>query len=171
MLRVPMLAGWLFADLFLVLFIVALSSQPTVAASKEPSAPVSAHPRSARLPKHKEPSLLGLETSPQSFYVSVSPSAIDNPATEPQAAQQLVASLNSQLSGQHLLGRRAGFVLIFATSVTDASDPIDEAVRVGGLVIPILRKNDAATFATTSGEGLWGGAGDFFHFQIFFFAK
>jgi hypothetical protein len=171
-----MLAGWLFADLFLVLFIVVFSSQPTVATPKVPVSPsahvspsVRASPRQA--PKPRPPSRLGLEPSPVNVYVSVSPADIDNPATRSQAAAQLLASLNKQLAARHLTGRRAGFVLVFAGSVTGASDPIDEAVHVGTLVIPILRKQDAAIFAAASGEGLWGGANDLFQFQIFFFAQ
>jgi hypothetical protein len=172
-----MLAGWLFADLFLVLFIVVFSSQPTVATPK-PKAPVPArpspHPSGQPSPKASakpKPSRSGLEPAPVSVDVAVSPSAVDNPATRPQATAQLLASLNTQLAARHLLGRRAGFILVFAGSVTGASDPIDEAVHVGTLVITNLREQDAATFAAASGEGLWGGANDLFHFQIFFFTQ
>lgn len=172
-----MLAGWLFADLFLVLFIVVFSSQPTVATPK-PKVPISkaqaspsAHASPGQSPKPKQPSRLGLEPAPVNVDVSVSPADIDNPATRSQAVSQLLASLNAQLAARHLAGLRAGFVLVFAGSVTGASDPIDEAVHVGTLVIPILRKQDAAIFGTASGEGLWGGPDDLFHFQIFFFAQ
>jgi hypothetical protein len=175
-LRVPMLAGWLFADLFLVLFIVVFSSQPTVATPK-PTAPlapsVHASPRKSPKPSPTPtpPSRLGLEPAPVNIDVSVSPADIDNPATRPQAAAQLLMSLNTQLAARHLDGLRAGFVLVFAGSVTGASDPIDEAVHVATVVIPILRKQDASVFGAASGEGLWGGATDLFHFQIFFFAQ
>jgi hypothetical protein len=175
-----MLAGWLFADLFLVLFIVVFSSQPTVATPKpkaavSPAARPSPHPSGRPSPKAsakpKPPPRTGLEPAPVSIDVAVSPSAVDNPATRPQATAQLLTSLNTQLAARHLLGRRAGFVLVFAGSVTGASDPIDEAVHVGTMVITDLRKQDAATFGTASGEGLWGGANDLFHFQIFFFTQ
>jgi hypothetical protein len=175
-LRVPMLAGWLFADLFLVLFIVVFSSQPTVATPKpKPVAIPSAHPSAAPSPKHspaaKPPARVGLEPAPVNIDVSVSPAQIDNPATRAQAAAQLLASLNRQLAAGHHTGLRAGFVLVFAGSVAGASDPIDEAVHVATLVIPILQKQDGRVFAATSGEGLWGGANNLFHFQIFFFAS
>ena len=175
-LRVPMLAGWLFADLFLVLFIVVFSSQPTVATPKpKPLAAPSVHPSPAHSPKPsptpKQSASLGLEPAPVNIDVSVSPAEIDNPATRSQAAVQLLASLNGQLAAGHHTGLRAGFVLVFAGSVTGASDPIDEAVHVATLVIPILQKQDAAVFGTASGEGLWGGANNLFHFQIFFFAR
>ena len=174
-----MLAGWLFADLFLVLFIVVFSSQPTVATSKEKAPAVGAHaspsarasplrsPRPSAAPA--QPSRPGLAPAPVNIYVSVSPADIDDPATRPQAAARLLESLNAQLAARRLLGQRAGFVLVFAGSVSGASDPIDEAVHVGTVVISILREQDAAVFAAASGEGLWGGTADLFHFQIFFF--
>lgn len=172
-----MLAGWLFADLFLVLFIVVFSSQPTVATPKPKAAAspaahaLSGRPSPAPRPKPSPPARLGLEPAPVNIDVPVSPAGIDNTATRSQATRRLLASLNAQLAARHLGTRRAGFVLVFAGSVTGASDPIDEAVHVGSMVIPILRKRDAAIFGTASGEGLWGGSDDLFHFQIFFFAQ
>lgn len=168
-----MLAGWLFADLFLVLFIVVFSSQPTVATAKPkpPLSTVPATPSAAPSPKPARTSRLGLQTTPVNIDVSVSPASIDNPATRSRAVAQLLASLNAQLAARHLSGLRAGFVLVFAGSVTGAADPIDEAVHVGTMVIPILQKQDAAVFGTASGEGLWGGVTGLFHFQIFFFAQ
>jgi hypothetical protein len=171
-----MLAGWLFADLFLVLFIVVFSSQPTVATPKpKPLAAPSAHPSPAHSPKPspaaKRPTRVGLEPVPVNIDVSVSPAEIDNPATRAQAAAQLLDSLNRQLAAGHHNGQRAGFVLVFAGSVAGASDPIDEAVHVATMVIPILQKQDGRVFGATSGEGLWGGANNLFHFQIFFFAS
>jgi hypothetical protein len=170
-----MLAGWLFADLFLVLFIVAFSSQPTVATAKPAAAAspsASASPgRTPRPSPAPTPSRLGLEPVPVSIDVSVSPTAIDNPATRAQATGRLLASLNAQLAARHRSGQRAGFVLVFAGGVAGASDPIDAAVHVAAMVIPILGKQDPAIFAAATGEGLWGGSNDFFHFQIFFFAQ
>jgi hypothetical protein len=171
-----MLAGWLFADLFLVLFIVAFSSQPAVpvpvptptvgvthSASPSPSPTASPTPT---------PSPVGLDQNPYNPTIDVSPGAVDNPVNRAAAVKQLISDLNSWLSVHHLLGRTAGFVIIFATSVTGAGDPVNEAYSVANSVLPVLRKQDAAMFGRTSGEGLWGGSsGDDFHFQIFFFTK
>lgn len=177
-LRVPMLAGWLFADLFLVLFIVAFSSQPAVPVpTPTRSATHSASPSPSPTPSHTPtptptPSPVGLDQNPYNPTIDVSPSAVDNPATKAAAVKQLISDLNNWLSGHHLLGRTAGFVIVFATSVTGAGDPVNEAYSVANSVLPVLRKQDAAMFGRTSGEGLWGGsAGDDFHFQIFFFTK
>jgi len=170
-LRVPMLAGWLFADLFLVLFIVAFSSQPSVPAAKPTSTPTPTVTHSAS--PSPSPSQLGLEPTPVNAVIMVSPAAVDNPATRTAAVRELFAGLNGWLRDHHLLGRSAGFVVIFATSVAGASDPLDEAVHVAQtIVLPDLKNQDSATFGSASGEGLWGGgSGDFFHFQIFFFTK
>jgi hypothetical protein len=169
-LRVPMLAGWLFADLFLVLFIVAFSSQPSVPTVKPTSTPTpTASPRPSTAPK---PTPVGLEPAPVNPVIEVSPAAVDNPATRAAAVAELLAGLNGWLKDHHVLGRSAGFVVIFATSVAGASDPVDEAIHVAQtIVLPDLKKQDSATFGRTSGEGLWGGAGNFFHFQVFFFTK
>jgi hypothetical protein len=168
-LRVPMLAGWLFADLFLVLFIVAFSSQPAAPTpTPTPTPTVSKPPAPNRRPK---PAQMGLEQNPVDIKVYVSPADVDNPATHARAVAALLSGLHAQLAARHLLGERSGFVLTFATSVAGASDPINEAVRVANSIIPILKTQDAATFGHTSGEGLWGGQGEYFHFQIFFFTQ
>lgn len=170
-LRVPLLAGWLFADLFLVLFIVAFTSQPTPAAKAvtKPRPTPTVHKTPAK--PHKPATPLGLEQNPVSITLGVSPSNVDNPATHAQAVTALLSDLHTQLANKHLLGEKAGFVLIFATSVTSAADPIDEAVKVANSVLPVLKTRDAATFGRTSGEGAWDGAGNFFQLQIFFFTR
>jgi hypothetical protein len=182
-LRVSMLAGWLFADLFLVLFIVAFASQPAapVTASKPkspapthtpmPSASASAPPTSSPSPSSK-PTPIGVEQNPQNIVVKVSPLDVDNPATRAVALVQLLADLHKQLARLHLIDGTAGFVVVFATSVTDNSDPVDEAIKVADSVLPVLKKEDAALFGRASGEGFWGGTnGNYFHFQIFFFTR
>lgn len=114
---------------------------------------------------------MGLEQNPANIKVEVPPADVDNPATSAQAVAALLAGLHTQLAAEHLLGKRSGFVLVFATSVAGASDPINEAVKVANSIIRILKSQDAAMFGNTSGEGLWGGQGEYFHFQIFFFTQ
>lgn len=174
LLSVPMLAGWLFADLFLVLFIVAFSSQPTVALPKPKPAASAAHKPPQPKKKHGPQGLQGLQSAPVDFKLYVSPTDLDSadPAVQNRARTQLLAGVHQQLASRHLLGRRAGFVLIFATSVNGAADPINEALRVATSVIQNLKHYDPAIFpAGTGGEGLWAGSGDYFHFQIFFYTQ
>jgi hypothetical protein len=114
---------------------------------------------------------VGLEQNPQNIVVNVSPVDVDNPATRGAALTRLLDGLKAQLASRQLDGT-AGFVVIFATSVTSNSDPVDEAIKVANSVLPVLQKQDAAVFGRASGEGFWGGAtGNYFHFQIFFFTR
>jgi hypothetical protein len=175
-----MLAGWLFADLFLVLFIVAFASQPTVPVtagkSKVPAPAHSATPvKATRSPApvpSQSPTPVGVEQNPQNIAVQVSPLDVDNPATRVAAIAKLLAGLDKQLASLHLTGGTAGFIVIFATSVTDNPDPVDEAIKVANSVLPVLKEQDTAVFGRASGEGFWGGSnGNYFHFQIFFFTK
>jgi hypothetical protein len=114
-----------------------------------------------------------LEPTPVDLVINISPAAVDNPATRAAAVTALLAGLNRWRKDHHLLGRTAGFVVIFATSVAGAADPLGEAIHVAqSIALPDLKKQDSVTFGRTSGEGLWGGgSGDFFHFQIFFYTK
>ncbi len=168
-----MLAGWLFADLFLVLFIVAFSSQPTVALPKpKPRPPASAVHKPPQPRKKHGPQ--GLQSAPVDFRLYVSPTDLDSadPVVQDRARTQLLEGVRQQLASRHLLGRKAGFVLVFATSVNGAADPINEALRVATMVIQNLKHYDPAIFPDgTGGEGLWAGTGDYFHFQIFFYTQ
>jgi hypothetical protein len=171
LLSVPMLAGWLFADLFLVLFIVAFSSQPTVALPKP--RPVASAAHRPPLPK-KRHGPQGLQSAPVDFKLFVSPTGLDSadPAVQNRARTQLLAGVHQQLASRHLLGRKAGFVLVFATSINGAADPINEALRVATSAIQDLQHYDPAVFPDgMGGEGLWAGTGDYFHFQIFFYTQ
>lgn len=172
-----MLAGWLFADLFLVLFIVAFSTQPTVAMSRQTPAAktmTGAQKATAKTGKPKKPGIQGLESTPVDFVLPVSPADLDSsdPSVYDAAKAALLSGVRSELAGKHMLGHRAGFVLVFATSVAGAADPIGEAVKVATAIIPMLKHGNPAIFpAGTGGEGLWGGSGDHVHFQIFFYTQ
>jgi hypothetical protein len=170
MLRVPMLAGWLFADLFLVLFIVAFSSQPAVPAARPTPRPTPT-PTVSRTATPPRPTRMGLEQNPVTITVNVSPAAVDDQANNGSAVAALLSGLQAQLAKKHLLGGKSGFVLIFATSTDTSGASIGEAVKIATSILPILRKQDTATFGSTSGEGLWDGVGGSFEFQIFFFTK
>ena len=64
-LRVPMLAGWLFADLFLVLFIVAFASQPAAPVTvSKPKVPIPTHsPTPPAMPSASpKPAPIGVES-------------------------------------------------------------------------------------------------------------
>jgi hypothetical protein len=163
-----MLAGWLFADLFIVLFVVAFASQLSVPKTPGPTPTPTVSKSPPPIKRHK-PAQMGLQQNPVNIRVNVSPTAVDDPGTRATAVAALLSGLHEKLAAKHLLGVKSGFVLIFATSVPGASDPINEAIKVAKSIKPILKRRDAATFGKTSGEGLWGGSGESFDFQIFFF--
>lgn len=178
-LRGSLVAGWLFADLFLVLVIVTLPTQPAVPNPKSTSTvthtptptrsatPVASPSRPKPTPSSTHQA--GLQLKLYDFYVDVSPADVDNSTTATAATAQLLVDLNKDLAAKHLLGKTAGFVLVFANSVAGAADPINEAVAVANRVIGVLKKNDASTFSKIFGsEGLWGGEGNRFHIQVFF---
>jgi hypothetical protein len=158
-----MLAGWLFADLLLVLFITVFASLPSppAVASKAKATVTKPHPA-----KHNEPPQpRALERNPQTFYVNVSPSAINDPATHSAAVAQLTGDLRKQLVADGLGGRQAGFVLVFAYGPITG---IGQAISTATSVVNILRAKESG-FSQISGLGLWSGSGEF-EFKIFFFA-
>jgi len=156
--RLPLLAGWLFADLFLVLFLVGLaSSQPpkphhTVTPTPTPT------PTSPRV----------LDRHPVSFWVNVPPAEFQDPATRHAAKSQLLAMLNRKLHEPNLRGQQAGFLLVFAPGPLTG---INQAVATAKSVVAIVRAKIPA-FSEVSGVGYWGGStGNSLKFTIFFFAR
>lgn len=156
--RMPALAGWLFADLFLMLFVVGLASLPAHRVSHPPPRP-KPHPTRSVSPRV-------LDRWPVRFAILVPPSAVQDPATRGQAIAQILRDLNDTLAAQRLQARQAGFVLVFASGPVTGIGP---AVATAGQVLRVVRGRDA-TFAGTSGQGFWTGTGDEFQFEIFFFA-
>lgn len=166
-----MLAGWLFADLFLVLFVVALSAQPSVSLATHVK-PLTDHGKQ----KHhstsvtRKPTQLVLDPTPADFRIFVSPAGFDDPATKAQTASALLSELDQKLRSLHLQSRRAGFVLVFATAPQSADG---QALDDANTAIALIKKKYSVTFGQAVGEGLWGGSAqglDNFHFQIFFYA-
>lgn len=163
--RVTMLAGWLFADLFLVLFLVALSAQSPVSLAghaplKKDTAQES-HPRRPHPsgPLAAKPVPLGLENTITDFCI---------PQT---SGQPLLSDFDDQLQADGRMGRRAGFIQVFATG----ADP-SEAVQAATAAIAEVREKDTdrAAFTGAISQPLWGGesngcGSDNFHIQILFY--
>jgi hypothetical protein len=150
--RPALLAGWLFADLFLVLFLVTLASLPS-----------SPHKQNSPPPPPPPPRALD---KPVSFTLNVQPSAIQDPATKSAADTQLVQALEGKLAASHLAGRQAGVLLVFASGPPDG---IDQAIANANSVISVVRAR-VPGFGQVSPKGYWSGAGDDFEFEIFFFS-
>lgn len=162
--RIPLLAGWLFADLCLVIFVVSLASVPSSpAAAKAHARHSTVNPHPARPPQPQV-----LERTPADFYIGIAPDDFGSGEANEQADGELLNELNQELATLHMQGRKAGFVLIFASG---PSDGISQAIDSADAVIRLIRSQDSAVFGEVTGEGLWNGQGsNNFHFQIFFYA-
>jgi hypothetical protein len=155
--RLPLLAGWLFADLFLVLFLVGLASIPPKPHTRRP------HPTPS--PTHTAPRVL--DRTPISFHLNVQPADFQNPGTRHAAATQLLVALGRKIRNLHLQGRQAGFVLVFASGPSTA---IGQAVATADSVVRIVRTR-SSEFSEASGLGYWNGAGNYFKFVVFFYSS
>ena len=160
-----MLAGWLFADLFLVLFLVVLSAQPSSSLTKHPA--LHKQTTEAHHAKQSHPA--------RSPTVKLVPVGLENRITNfciPQTnGQSLLTNFDSQLKAHGGEGRKAGFIQVFATG-TDPGAAVEEA----SAAIAAIRKKDTdrAAFVGAFSQGLWGGesngcGSDNLHFQIIFY--
>ena len=159
--RAPMLVGWLFADLLLVLFIAAVASLPP----PPPAATRANETKTHKVRHNHPPKAQVLERNPHTIYVDVPPAEVSDPATHDVAVQQLLSQLQQQLAAQGLRGRQAGFVLIFAYGPIGG---IGQAISTANSVLDVIRAKESG-FSQVSGSGFWMGSGNF-EFRIFFFA-
>ena len=117
-------AGWVFADMLLVLFLVGIGS----AIPQDPPPPP---PKVEPKPKPKPPEIIGMETVPVKKSFQINAAGLTSGAKPAQAAT--CSALKKVFSPQIGRGDRAAFVLIFA----GGSDP-GVAVRVAERVSPEL---------------------------------
>jgi hypothetical protein len=152
--RLTMLAGWLFADLFLVLLIAGLAALPAKTSANPIKPPGSPSPAPSPSATHS----LGLDPHYLAFSISLSPDAF-----RAGTRDQLVQDVNSQLSRLNPDHRPVGFVLVFASD-----DPNDagRAVRTATDAFNLLH-SQSPDFASAAGLGYWGGGGGDFEFKVF----
>jgi hypothetical protein len=148
------MAGWLFADLFLVLLVASLASLQTPRQPKPPHAvrPAVTHPVSL--------------DRPVSFILNVQPAEWQDPGTIAAGKAALLSELNSDLAGRHLTGRQAGVLLVFASGPETG---INQAIATAQAVIGVVRVR-VPGFSAVTGQGYWNGDGSGFKFEIFFFS-
>jgi hypothetical protein len=103
-------------------------------------------------------------SEPASFTVDVTPAAVLDPATRPQAIGRIISSLNQQLTARHLLGRKIGLVQVFAYGAVTGIARSEGAAR---LVLESLQQR-SRIFAAAGGQSFWTGTGGYFTFQIYF---
>jgi hypothetical protein len=152
--RLTMLAGWLFADLFLVLLIAGLAALPARTSANPVKPPGSPSPAPSPSATHSP----GLDPRYLDFSISLSPDAFRTGTHD-----QLVQDVNRELSHLDPAHRPVGFVLVFASD-----DPNDagRAVRTATDAFNLLH-NQSPDFAEAAGLGYWGGGGNDFVFKVF----
>jgi hypothetical protein len=136
-LRLPLLAGWLFADLMLLLFIVGLSFAPTqtstVAAKPSPSPTVHATPPG--IPKQRV-----LQHNYYTIYVNVQLPSLQSGNLDSAVANQLINGTNAQLrtlvaQNPSLQGKAVGVAVIFgAGPQSEIGAAMSEASDAGSIL-------------------------------------
>jgi hypothetical protein len=154
------LAGWLFADLLLVLFITAF------AASTVPSAPPGSvrHLRPLRSATPHQPVLI---LSPHVFTLSVPAQGIVGTDGSTQADLALATELEGDLRAQHLTSARAGLVEAFGSSPS----PTGDGTAVAAAADHAITRN-LPLFATAYQQPFWeAGSDGTVTLRVFFFAR
>ena len=180
-LRFSLLAGWLFADLFVVLFIISLASGAVPApgngaGSPSPfaTAPVATGPvptapetTASRTPASRPtPTQRGvLQGTAITKYVPITPAELQavyaNPGSQ---ARWLLNGLLGQLTSHQKI-ERVGFIQLFLPGADSNLATQDATTLVGEFA-----QLDRAMFGGAATQGLWHGNTDNAEFQIFFVA-
>ena len=149
--RLTMLAGWLFADLFLVLLVAGLAALPARTAAKPT---VSASPTPTPTATHRP----GLNPHHLDFTISLSPDQY-----RAGAGNQLLSEVNSRLASMDPSHRLVGFVLVFA------SDDQNDAARADKTATNAynLLHQRSPYFSVSTGLGYWNGDNNDFEFKVF----
>lgn len=162
-----LLAGWLFADLCLVLFLINLASAPTKACPTASGAcpKPTVKPTPTRKPT---PTVRVLETSPQYLYITdITATDITSGTKGGPEVSHLIGELESMLRANGWEHRQAGFVFIWADAPESG---ISAATASAKATLSLVKKYDPAVFGSASGDGGWNGQGSGFKFEIFFYA-
>jgi hypothetical protein len=164
-----MLAGWLFADLLLVLFVTAFASLPAPPVTSGPHPGKTVKPTQSPSPSPTvTPTPRVLVQQPLTFTVadvSSADVASSDPTTHAAAVTQLLGELQNQLASRRMQGHQVGFVIVLAYGPIDG---ISQAISTANSVVGILKAKESQ-FSGTAGLGYWSGSPGF-EFKIFFFA-
>ncbi|MGW4064355.1 hypothetical protein ACWEGE_39130 [Amycolatopsis sp. NPDC004747] len=143
--RLTMLAGWLFADLFLVLLVAGLAVLPG-GATPQP------------IPVTPSPRPVGLDPNHVDITIDLSPNAY-----RAGGADTLLGLVNAALGQRNPGNRQVGFVLVFAS---DDAGHVQRANDTATDVYGMLRAR-SPVFANASGLGYWNGNHNNFDFKVF----
>lgn len=160
------LAGWLFADLMLVLFVTSFSSI-VLAAPPQPvpthtthSAPPSPSPSVSLMPRQQV-----LVLNPQQFYIQVDGAAMAHHVTTGQVARDIVDQMNSQLADRHFQNAKAGLIETFGYSYDSPRTGQDEADSINAILAA-----GVPSFAGALTQSYWNqGDDNTAEVEVFFF--
>lgn len=156
---VTYLAGWLFADLLLVLFVTTFAA--TTLAPPPPKA--AAHAGRAPTRAHQPPVLI---LRPHKFVLTVPSASILNSDGTSAADRSLASSLERMLQEQGFGNVRAGLVQAFGSSLTSQGDGIPVAQAANRAItrnLPLFGKAVTESYWSFGPEGSVS-------FTVFFFA-
>lgn len=153
------MVGWLFADLMIVLFIVALgtndvSAGPSPARSPTPTAkPSKPTPTPTVIPSTPGPP--GIATRPATYTIQVAAARILGGTTADRSAElRLFRDKLRAIAQRSLAGRQAGIVLVWAES-----PDVNRGMRLAALTGSQLKAAHPQVFRATVPRTLWKGGG------------
>jgi len=150
------MAGWLFADLLLVLFVVALGMELTVTPEPEPkpSPTVEATPTPEAEPEPEGPP--GMQLDPVEYTIPVDGDALLGLAgVERKAAELERLSSDLQRQTEQLAGQRAAMVIIWGVA-----DSVGRGNSLAREFNPLLRTTRPEVFDDFAVKELWDGRDD-----------
>lgn len=151
-----MAAGWLFADLLLVLFLVGWGTDATVAVSAptpsvsitpRPTPSLSPSPSPSASPSPTPPPPPGLAKEPVTISLSVGLSG--GSLTDPESVTQTIAA---EIHSLKRPGSQAGMVLVWG----HARD-VNQGMRIADAVAQLLEPAASDTFAASTLRSFWKG--------------
>lgn len=152
------MVGWLFADLMIVLFIVALGVHDVSAAPEAPRAqaptvkPSTPTPRPSVTPTRPAPPP-GIATKPAIFTIPIAAGGVLGGTTAARSAELVQFRKRVQLIAErNLVGRRAGIVLVWGQS-----PDVNRGMRLADLAGSQLAAAHPAVFRATVPRTLWKG--------------
>lgn len=158
-----LLAGWLFADLFLVLFIVGLESTPGAGAASS-SASATATTTTTTPTTTTTVAERVLDRTPVKFEVEADLDRLGAEGPDGPVAAGVLDAVSREVAARGP-GRAVGFVLIFAAGPQDGIAQAQDRART---VLGVLQSRQPA-FADASGEGYWRGGANVLEFDVFFY--
>lgn len=155
------IVGWLFADLMIVLFIVALgtndvSAGPTPARTPTPAVkPPKPTPTPTPTKTPSRPRLPGIATEPALFTVPIAADRVLGGSSAVRTAELTKFRDRVRvIAQQNLVGRRAGIVLVWGES-----PDVNRGMRLADLAGRQLTAAHPQVFRATVPRTLWKGGG------------